>query len=214
MTDETPVRPSAAEDLQAMAVAAPPVEELGSSGPSMSRRAKVIGIVATALVAGIVGVVTLQSSSASPSANAGPGGGPGGRPGLGQGGFRGGQGFGQGGGQGGGQGFGQGGQLGARGLMGTVASISSSSLTITSAQGSTTVQVTSATTVLVNGAQGSLSDVTKGAIVLVRTSGTGSALVADRIFVGGAGFGGRGFGPPPGQQQGTGTAGSGTITHT
>jgi hypothetical protein len=206
MTDETPVRPSAAEDLQAMAVAAPPVEELGSSGGSMSRRAKVIGIVATALVAGIVGVVTLQSSSASPSANAGPGGGPGGRPGLGQGGFRGGQ--------GGGQGFGQGGQLGARGLMGTVASISSSSLTIASAQGSTTVQVTSATTVLVNGAQGSLSDVTKGATVLVRTSGTGSALVADRIFVGGAGFGGRGFGPPPGQQQGTGTAGSGTITHT
>jgi hypothetical protein len=206
MTDETPVRPPAAEDLQAMAVAAPPVEELGSSGPSMSRRAKVIGIVATALVAGIVGVVTLQSSSASPSANAGPAGGPGGRPGLGQGGFRGGQ--------GGGQGFGQGGQLGARGLMGTVASISSSSLSITSAQGSTTVQVTSATTVLVNGAQGSLSDVTKGATVLVRTSGTGSALVADRIFVGGAGFGGRGFGPPPGQQQGTGTAGSGTITHT
>jgi hypothetical protein len=206
MTDETPVRPSAAEDLQAMAVAAPPVEELGSSGRSMSRRAKVIGIVATALVAGIVGVVTLQSSSASPSANAGPGGGPGGRPGLGQGGFRGGQ--------GGGQGFGQGGQLGARGLMGTVVSISSSSLTITSAQGSTTVQVTSATTVLVNGAQGSLSDVTKGATVLVRTSGTGSALVADRIFVGGGGVRGRGFGQPPGQQQGTGTAGSGTITHT
>jgi hypothetical protein len=74
------------------------------------------------------------------------------------------------------------------------------------------VRVTSATTVLVNGAQGSLSDVTKGATVLVRTSGTGSALVADRIFVGGGG--GRGFGQPPGQQQGTGTAGSGTITHT
>lgn len=170
-TESTPVTQTAAADLAAMA---PTAEDQIASTGGLSRRLKAAGIVTTAVVVGFVGVLTVQGSSASPSASSGPGGGPGA--------FRG---------QGGPPG------LAAQGLQGTVDAISSASITVAG----TTVQVTSATQVLANGAQGSLSDVTKGATVFVHTEGTGSSRVAERIFVGAMTQGGPGGGPPPGQQQ-------------
>lgn len=170
-TDVTPVTLTAADDLAAMA---PPVEDQIASTAGMSRRLKTAGIVTTAVVVGFVGVLTVQGSSASPS----PSNGPGGVGGAGA--FRG---------QGGPPGF------AARGLQGTVDAISPSSITVSG----TTVKVTSATQVVVNGAPGALSDVTKGATVFVLTEGTGSARSAERILVG---MGGPGFGPPPAGPQG------------
>ena len=168
--------PSAAEDLSAMAPAADVVESPPAGG--MSTRTKV-GVLATAVVVGAIGVMTIQgSSSASPSATQGPGGFAGGPPGAqGRGGF---------------------------GSQGTVASISASSITVTTASGTVTAKITSATQVIVNGQPGSVADITKGATVMVHKEGD----TAERVFVGTTGFGGPpggGFGPPPGQQQGTGT---------
>ncbi|MDX6214805.1 MAG: hypothetical protein QOG99_389 [Frankiales bacterium] len=142
---------------------------------ALSRRAKALGIFGTALIAGVVGVMTLQSSSASPSAASNPRGGP---PGF-QGGPRGG--------------------FAGSGLRGPVDALSATSITV----GGTTVTVTSATTVIVNGAPGSLADVTKGTNVFVQTTGTGSSRVADRILVGSMRRGGPGGGPGPGQPPGT-----------
>ena len=177
MTDDStdPITPpTAGEDLQSLT---PPTDEVASSG--LSKRLKVAGIVGTAAVVGLIGVLTVQGSSASPSANNGPGGGPGGQ-------------------------FRQGGPAGGppvgfadRGLRGTVDAITSSSITVAG----TVVKVTSATQVMVNGAQGSLSDVKKGSTVFVHTEGSGTSRWAERIFVGSmgqGGFGGPGFGPPPG----------------
>lgn len=164
-------------------------EEAAAPRRSLSGRAKAVGVVATAVVVGFVGVLAVQGSSASPAASSTPAG----RSGPGPGGF---------GGFGGPPG---GGGFVPRGLQGTVASVSSSSITVTTAGGASTVRLTSATEVVVNGARGSLSDVRKGAIVFVHTEGTGSARYAERVFVGppGAGPGAPGSGPPPG----TGTTG-------
>jgi hypothetical protein len=185
MTEENtdgvlPPAPTAAEDLASMT----PADEISSSG--LSKRLKVAGIVGTAVVVGFIGVLTVQGSSASPTASNGPGGGPAGQ-------------------------FRQGGPAGGppvgfadRGVQGTVEAISSSSITVAG----TTVKITSATQVVIDGAQGSLSDVKKGATVFVHTEGSGTSRWAERIFVGSfgqGGFGGPGFGPPPGRQQGNGT---------
>jgi hypothetical protein len=186
MADETPA-PSAADDL-ATWTTTPPAPE--PPGRGLSSKAKVAGIVGTAAVLGFVGVLVMQggSSAATSSARGGFGGPPGGQ----QGGVR-------------------DGGFAARGLSGTVASVSSSSITVAG----TTVKVTSATEVVVNGTRGALSDVTKGATVFVHTEGSGSSRFAERIFVGGlpqggpGGFGGQqggpGFGPPPDQSDGNGS---------
>lgn len=152
---------------------AAPVDEVASSG--LSKRLKAAGIVGTAVVVGFVGVLTVQGSSAAPSARSGPGGlgGP-----VAQ--FR--------------QGGPPGGFAG-RGLQGTVEAVSSSSITVAG----TTVKLTSATQVLVNGAPGSLSDITKGVTAFVHTEGTGSSRYAERILIG---TGGPGLGPPPAQPPG------------
>lgn len=163
----------------------PSTDEVASTGRSLSGRLKALGIVATAVVVGFVGVLTVQGSSASPSAS---------NPPTGRGGF--------------GAPPGMTGGFAPRGVQGTVASVSSSSITVRTASGTSTVKVTSATEVIVNGAPGSLSDVTKGATVFVHTEGTGSSQVAERIFVGTMG----GFGPPPGRQPGG--TGTGTTSST
>jgi hypothetical protein len=158
------ITPSAADDLAAMA----PSEDVVES-TSLSTRTK-IGVLATAVVVGAIGVMTLQgSSSASPSASTGPGTGtpPGGQGFQGRGGF---------------------------GSQGTVTAISSSSITVATASGTVTAAITSATQVVVNGRQGSVADITKGATVMVHTEGD----VAERVFVGTMGLRGRG-GPPPAQ---------------
>lgn len=168
--------PTAAEDLQSMTSA----DELSSPGTAggTSRRLKAAGIVATAVVVGFVGVLAVQGSSATPSASTGPGGprvGPAGQ--LQQGGPRGG--------------------FADRGVHGTIQAVSSSSLTVAG----TTVQLTSATQVLVNGTVGSVADLKKGDTVFVHTEGSGSSRWAERVFVGGLPAGGPGFGPPPGQTE-------------
>jgi hypothetical protein len=156
---------------------AAPVDEVASTGlpGGLSKRLKVAGIVGTAVVVGFIGVLTVQGSSAAPSARSEPGGlgGPAAqtRQGGPPGGFAG------------------------RGLQGTVEAVSASSITVAG----TTVKLTSATQVLVNGAPGSLSDITKGATAFVRTEGTGSSRYAERVLIG---YGGPGFGPPPAQPPG------------
>ncbi|MFN2537189.1 MAG: DUF5666 domain-containing protein [Mycobacteriales bacterium] len=70
-----------------------------------------------------------------------------------------------------------------QGLQGTVDAVSSSSITVAGI----TVKVTSATQVVVDGAPGSLSDVTQGSPVFVHTEGAGSSRFAERVFVGSRG---------------------------
>jgi len=195
MDDETP---SAADDL-ATWTSAP--ADIASSEPAPTRtwssRAKVAGIVGTAVVVGFVGVLVMQGGSSAATDNAR--GGFGGPPGSGRNGFPTGQ-----------QGF-AGGGFATRELTGTVSAVSSFSITVAG----TTVRVTGATQVVVNGAQGSISEVRKGDTVFVHTEGTGSSRYAERIFVGGppqGGPGAPGFGPPPGQ--GPDTSGNGSTTHT
>jgi len=146
---------------------------------SVSKRLKTAGIVGTAVAVGFVGVLAVQGSSASPTA-AGSAGPPGAAVG--------------------GRGPGGPGGFADRGVQGAVQAVSSSSITVAG----TTVKVTGATQVVVNGAQGSLADVRKGVTVFVHTEGTGSARFAERIFVGtppqggpGGPGGGPGGGPPP-----------------
>jgi hypothetical protein len=177
------ITPSA-DDLAALT---PSEDVVESAAPEagMSTRTK-IGVLATAVVVGAVGVMTLQgSSSASPTAGSAPGAPPGSQQ------------------------QGSGGR-GGFGSPGTVTSISPSSITVTTSSGTITAAITSATQVIVNGQQGSVSDISKGATVMVHTEGD----VAERIFVGTTGFGGGGpgFGPPPGQQQGTAPANGTTST--
>lgn len=196
------VTPSAADDLASWPTS--PDETMSSeSAPTRtwSSRAKAAGIVGTAVVVGFLGVLAMQGGSSAAPNNARPSfGGP---PGSGGNGFPGGQ-----------QGF-PGGGFADRGLAGTVSAVSSSSITVAG----TTVQVTSATRVVVNGAQASISQVKRGDTVFVHTEGTGSSRFAEAIFVGGPpggpGFGGQdgpGFGPPPGE--GTDASGNGSTTHT
>ena len=162
------------------------------SGRTLSPRLKAAGVVGTAVVVGFVGVLVLQggSSAATNGANRTGFGGP---PGAGQA-FGGPQG--SSGSSGPAGGFGPPGGFAARGLTGTVSAVSSSSITV----GGTTVKVTSTTEVVVNGARGALTDVTRGATVFVHTEGSGSNRYAERIFVGGPPQGGPGGQPggPPG----------------
>lgn len=213
MADETPapsgpdstapVAPSAADDLATWTT--PPPETLASAAPSgrgLSSKAKLAGIVGTAVVVGFVGVLVMQGGSSAATNDAR--GGFGGRPGAGGQGFPGAQ-TGQ-------QGF-RGG-FADRGVAGTVTAVSSSSITVAG----TTVKVTSATQVVANGAQSLLSAVKKGDTVFVHTEGTGADRFAERIFVGGlpqggpgaGGQGGPGFGPPPDQDG----SGNGSTSHT
>ena len=95
-------------------------------------------------------------------------------------------------------------------VMGTVAAVTPTSITVKTTAGTSTYTVGASTQVLVNGATGQLSAVTVGSTVLVQVPTTGSTTTATRIIVGGfPGPGGAGG-------QGGGVAGeqhlSGTIT--
>lgn len=166
---------------------------------TLSNRAKTVGIVGTAVAVGFIGVLVMQGGSSAATTDSSRGG----PPGAGQGGFPGAQ--------NGQQGF-RGGGFG-RGTAGTVSAVSGSSITVAG----TTLKVTSATEVIVDGAQGSISQVKKGDTALVMTGGSGTA---ERIIVGGfpgggqggfpgggrGGFLGGGQGGPPGAQQQGGTS--------
>lgn len=183
-----------ARDVVDSAVPAPP------SGKGKALRSA--GIVATGVVAGALGVAVLQGHGSSAStlsgssgAAAGQVGAPPGQQGTGQQQGR----FGPPGGLPGGfTGGGPGGGVdGGTRVAGTVTSVSATSITLRADDGTTTtVPVSSSTEVLVNGAQATISQVSKGDVAMVHVIPDGSSTVAERVIVGDPG--GRGFGPPPG----------------
>jgi hypothetical protein len=191
MEHDTAVLP---EELQA-----PPVE---TAGPPPSRGAggvlKGVGVVATGLVAGAIGVAVLQGSpstaatspAASTAQNVPPGAqGLPGRP------NRLGQGLG-----GPGTGGPGGGVAGESRLVGTIASVGAASITVRTAAGtSVTVPVNGATEIALNGALVSLAELKGGDQVLVHVIPAGTGTVAERILAGNAAGPGPG-GPPAGKQ--------------
>ena len=148
---------------------------------------KGVGIVATGLVAGAVGIALLQGSpGTTPAASTTPepqsafqGGPPGG--------------------------FGRGGGLpGDSWSVGTIASVGASSITVTAGDGSTTVVPVSGSTEIVReGAPASLAALRSGDQVVFHLVTSGSGPVADRILAGTSVP--RGPGGPAPAQPGTGT---------
>lgn len=137
-----------------------------------------VGIVATGLVAGAIGVATLQGSHSSAAATgaqgfAGPGGTGQGRPP--------------------GGGFRDRGGLG-RPVQGTISAISATSITV----GATTATINAATVILKDGAVSQASALATGDQVVVLTTTSGTSTVARQILAGTTLQGG--FGGPPGQQ--------------
>jgi hypothetical protein len=175
---------------------APPTQPV--QAPSPARRSstvlKGVGIVATGLVAGAIGIATIQSSSGtSNAASTTQLGGPAGAAGQpGQGGFQGGPpgGF-------GGRG---GGVVGETRLTGTLRAVGTSGITVKAADGTaTTVPVNGATEIVRNGTTAGLSALKAGDQVLVHVIPSGSSTVAERVFAGTSATQGPGFGgPPPG----------------
>lgn len=177
------------QDTAVLAVASP--EGVEPVVPEAPRRStgwlKSVGIVATGLVAGAIGVATIQGSHGTTTASAQGGpvgqrfGGPGG------------QGFG---GPGGPGGFGRP-RGGGMPVMGTISAISPSSITV----GSTTASITSATVVIKDGAASTVSALAGGDQVVVLTTTSGTSTVARGILAGSSAQGGPrgGFGGPPRQ---------------
>ena len=151
---------------------------------------KGVGIVATGLVAGAVGIALLQAphgtTSAASTTPVQQGAAQGGPPG----------GFGPG-------GPGAGVPGGSR-AVGTIASVGATSITVRALDGSTTVvTVSSATQIVRNGVPASLAALRSGDQVVARLAPSGTGTVASRIMAGT--FARRGGGGPAPAQPGTGT---------
>jgi hypothetical protein len=145
---------------------------------------KSIGIVATGLVAGAIGIATMQGSHGAAAATAataataaiqdGPD------------------------------------RFGGRPVQGTISALSSSSITVAG----TTASITSVTVVIKDGVTSSVSALATGDPVLLLATTEGSTTVAARVLAGSAASGGPGdapdggFGAPPGRQP----APSGAVT--
>jgi hypothetical protein len=94
----------------------------------------------------------------------------------------------------GGPGGGFGGVDGEQRIFGTISAVGSSSITLATSSGTQTYPVTSSTEIAQDGAQASLSDLTKGEVVLVHlipSSSGSSDFVVERIIAGTGGFGRR-----------------------
>lgn len=106
----------------------------------------------------------------------------------------------------GGPGGGFGGVDGEQRIIGTISAVGSSSITVATSSGTQTYPVSGSTEIAQDGAQASLSDLTKGEVVLVHlipSSSGSSDLVVERIIAGTGGFAPRGG---PGQDDGSGSA--------
>lgn len=168
---------------------------------------KRVGILATGLIAGAIGIATIQGSSGSNASNASQAAnsqqqGPGGRfQGGPPGGFAGGSG-------------GAGQIAGETRVAGTLSAVGSSSITVkvgSTGDGTTiTIPVNGTTEILRNGATAKLANLKTGEQVFVHVIPSGSSTVAERIFAGT--IGGAGFGGPPSDQQGQPGTTSGTGT--
>jgi hypothetical protein len=98
-----------------------------------------------------------------------------------------------------------------------VASVTSSTVTVKTASGSSTYAVTSATQILRNGAPAALSSLKAGEQVFLHVYSSGNAMAVERLFVGTppqfGGHAGPGDGDPgAGGPTGFGTSGSETVT--
>ncbi|MCW2601621.1 MAG: hypothetical protein JWM02_3450 [Frankiales bacterium] len=170
----------------------------GGASRKRGRILKGVGIMATGLVAGAIGVAAMQGSGGATSAAS--------TTNTPQTGFQGG------GPQGG---FGGGGVPGQTRVFGTIASVGASSITVKASDGtSTTLAVNGTTEIVRNGATSSLSALKAGDQVVVHAVPSGSSTLAERILAGTSGtqrgpggFGRRQPGQPgqPGPASGTGT---------
>lgn len=152
---------------------------------------KGVGIVATGLIAGAIGVATISSSSSASSTTPQ---GPGAAGQSGQG-FRGGP--------PGGFDGGPGGRAGETRAFGTLSAIGTSSVTVKSSTGSTTVvPIGSSTGVVRDGVRTTLSSLKVGDRVVVHIVPNGSSTVAEVVLAGTSATDGPGGfgGPPPGAQ--------------
>jgi hypothetical protein len=188
------------EELQAPSTEPAQADELaGPRARTSGRILKGVGIVATGLVAGAIGIAAIQGSpsatNAASTTNTPPGGA----------GFR----------QGGPPGGPGGGIAGESRVVGTITSVGSSSITVKGSDGtSTTVPVNGTTQIIRNGSVSSLSSLKSGDQVLVHVIPSGTGTVAERILAGSsATMGGPGgFGGRPGGAQGQPPTGTTSTT--
>jgi hypothetical protein len=98
---------------------------------------------------------------------------------------------------------GPGGLAGEQRVTGTLRSVGSSSIQLSTADGTSTYPVTSATEIIQDGTAASLADLKSGETVLVHLvpTGTGSAMTVERIIAGD--FSRGGFGAVPGSGSGS-----------
>jgi hypothetical protein len=161
---------------------------------------KGVGIVATGLIAGAIGVATISGSSSASTTPQGPGAA-----------VQNGQGFR--GGPPGSFGGGPGGRAGETRAVGTLSAVGASSITVkTTAGASTTVPIGSSTAIVRDGVRTTLSALKVGDQVVVHFPPHGSSTVVEVVLAGTsatAGPGGFG-GPPPGVQDQQAPTGSNT----